>query len=53
MAVGLEWAHAQLLGQGEGLPVVGFSLCALRGSRSRNVAEEPQGIRLVAPFLAR
>ena len=26
VAVRLEWAHAQLLSQGEGLPVVGFSL---------------------------
>jgi hypothetical protein len=27
--VGYEWAHTQLLGQGEGLLVVGFSLRAI------------------------
>ena len=52
MAVGLERAHAELLGQGEGLAVVGFGLIALRRlAPRRNVAEEAQGIRLVAPFL--
>ena len=54
VAVGLERAHAQFLGQGEGLAVVGFGLLALRGlAPRRNVAEEAQGIRLVAPFLVR
>ena len=31
MAVGLERAHAQILGQGQGLLVVGFGLCDIRG----------------------
>ena len=52
MAVGLERAHAEFLGQGEGLLVVGFGRLDLRGlALRRNVAEEAQGIRLVAPFL--
>ena len=52
VAVGLERAHAQFLGQGEGLAVVGYGWLALRGIAMRgNVAEEAQGIRLVAPFL--
>ena len=52
MAVGHEWAHAEFVGQGEGLVVVSFGLLALRGlAPRRNVAEEAQGIRLVAPFL--
>ena len=54
MAVGLERTHAEFLGQGEGLAVVGFGLLNLRGlALRRNVAEEAQGIRLVAPFLVR
>ena len=52
VAVGLERAHAELLGQGEGLAVVGFGLLDLRGiALRRNLAEEPQGICLVAMFL--
>jgi hypothetical protein len=52
--VGLERAHAQCLGQGEGLAVIGFCSRALRGiALSGNVAEEAQGIRLVAIFLVR
>ena len=52
MAVGLERAHAEFVGQGEGLLVVGFGLLDLRGiAPRRNLAEEAQGIRLVAPFL--
>ena len=52
VAVGLERAHAELLGQGEGLPVVGFGLFDFRGiAMCRNVAEEAQGIGLVAAFL--
>ena len=48
----LERAHAEFLGQGEGLVVVGFSLRTLGGiAPRRNVAEEAQGIRLVAAFL--
>ena len=31
VAVGLEWAHAEFLGQGEGLAVVGFGLRGIRG----------------------
>ena len=52
VAVGLERAHAEFLGQGEGLAVVGFGLLDLRRlAPRRNVAEEAQGIRLVATFL--
>ena len=52
VAVGQERAHAELLGQGEGLAVVGFGLLALRRlAPRRNLAEEAQGIRLVAAFL--
>ena len=52
VAVGLERAHAECLGQGEGLAVGGFGLFDLRGlTLRRNVAEEVQGIRLVSPFL--
>ena len=41
VAVGLERAHAQLFGQGEGLLVVGFGLLALWWfALRRNVAEE-------------
>jgi hypothetical protein len=29
VAVSYERAHAELVGQGEGLPVVGFGLCGL------------------------
>ncbi len=42
VAVGCEWTHAECVGQREGLPVVAFSLRALRGSTlRRNLAEEP------------
>ena len=41
VAVGLERAHAQLLGQGEGLAVVGFGQLGLWGlALHRNVAKE-------------
>ena len=54
VAVGLERAHAELLGQGEGLAVVIFGLIAVRRlTPRRHVAEEAQGIRLVAAFLVR
>ena len=54
MAVSLERAHAQLLGQGQGLPVVGFGPLALwRLSLGRNLAQESQGVGFVAPFLMR
>ena len=52
VAVGLQRAHAEFLGQGEGLAVVGFGLFDLWGlAPRRNVTEEAQGIRLVAAFL--
>ena len=54
MAVGLERAHAEFLGQGEGLAVVGFGWLDLWGIALRSdLAEEAQGIRLVAAFLVR
>jgi hypothetical protein len=50
--VGLERAHAQFPGEGERLPVIGLSPLARQGlAARRNLAEEAQGIRLVAPFL--
>jgi hypothetical protein len=43
LAVGLEWAHARFLGQGEGLVVMGFGICSLHGlALCYNVAEAPQ-----------
>ena len=54
MAVGLERAHAELLGQGEGLAVMGGGLVDGRGSTMRgDVAEEAQGIRLDTLLLVR
>src|SRR5262249_44251827 len=54
VAVGHERAHAEFLGQGEGLLVVGFHLRVLWWlTPCCNVAEEAQGICLVAPFLVR
>ena len=54
MAMGLERAHAEFLGQGEGLAVVRFGQCALQGIAMRcNIAEEPQGPRLASPLLVR
>src|SRR5262249_33509123 len=47
VAVGLEWAHAQFFGQGEGCTVVGFGLLDLRRiAPRRNVADEVESIRL-------
>src|SRR5262249_54637672 len=47
-------AHAEFLGQSEGLAVMGFGLRALRGlTTCGDVAEEAQGICLVAAFLVR
>ena len=44
MAVGLERAHAQLLGQGEGLALVGFGSLNLRGLALRgDLAKEVEG----------
>jgi hypothetical protein len=52
VAICLERMHAELLGQGESLPVMGFGRFTLRKlAPRRNLAEEVQGIRLVAPFL--
>ena len=52
VAVGLERAHAEFVGQGQGLAVVGFGQLVLRGLTSRrDVAEEAQGIRLGTPCL--
>jgi hypothetical protein len=52
VAVGLERAHAQLLGQGEGLAEVIAGLIALRRfAPRRNLAKKAQGICLVAAFL--
>ena len=53
VAMRLERAHAEFLGEGEGLAVVDFGRRSLWGiAPRRNVAEEAQGIRLVATFLA-
>jgi len=53
VAVGLEWTHAQLLSQGEGVPVGIFCLLTLRRVvRSRDGAEESQAPRLDSPLLA-
>src|SRR5262249_59530014 len=53
MAVGLERTHALCLGQGEGLAVMGFGLLGFWwGMASSDLAEEAEGIRLVATLLA-
>jgi hypothetical protein len=53
VAMGLEWAHAELVGQGEGLAVVARGQLCPRGlAMCRNVAEQAQGIRLVPAFLS-
>src|SRR4029450_12260813 len=52
VAVGLERAHTQLLGECKGLLVIGFSLCDLRRrALCCDLAKEPQGVSFVAPFL--
>src|SRR5438132_6600835 len=49
MAVGLEGAHAEFVGQSEGLAVVGFGLLGLRRiTTCGGLTEEPVGMRLVA-----
>jgi len=54
VAVGLERAHAEFLSQGESLAVMGGGRGDVRGSAMcGDVAEEAQGIRLVATFLVR
>ena len=53
VAVGLERAHAQFVGQGESLLVVGFGRRHVwRVPMHGNLAEEPQGLRLPAPCFA-
>jgi hypothetical protein len=53
VAVRLEWAHAEFVGQSEGLAVVGCGRLDLRGlALCRDLAMEPQGPHLVAAFLA-
>ena len=53
MAVPLQRTHAEFVGEGEGLAVVGFGLRSLWGiAPCRNVAKEAQGMGLVAPLLA-
>ncbi len=52
VAMGDQRAHAEILGQGEGLSVVGFGFFDMRRiALRRNVAEEAQDPRLVAAFL--
>jgi hypothetical protein len=52
--VGLERAHAECVGQGEGLLVVGSGRVGVQGSAMRgDLTEEVQGICLVAAFLVR
>ena len=52
MAVGLERAHAQLLGEGEGLAVMADGGLDLGGRLTRRaLAQEPQGPGLVATLL--
>ena len=54
VAVRHERTHPQLLGEGEGLLIVGCGLRTIRRlTPYRNVTEEAQGIRLVAAFLVR
>src|SRR5215510_12651756 len=53
VTVGLERAHAEFLGQGKGLPVVGFGPLAWRRPLGRDLAKESQGVGFVAPFLMR
>jgi hypothetical protein len=52
VAVGLERAHAECLGERKGLAVMGGGLVDVQGSAMRgDVAEEAQSIRLMAAFL--
>ena len=54
MAVRLERAHAEFVGEGESLLVVGDSGLDLRGlTLRRNVAKQVQSIDLIAAFLVR
>ena len=48
MAVGDEGMHAELVGQGESLPIVALGHCDVGSTLMRgNLAEEPEGSRLV------
>lgn len=52
MAVGHKRAHPPSLCEGERLTVARFGLLSIRGiTMSGNLAEKPQGIRFVTPFL--
>jgi hypothetical protein len=52
--MGLERPHAEFVGEGKGLAVMGCGLIEVRGIvMRRNVAEEAQGIRPVATCLVR
>src|SRR4029453_16284869 len=52
VTMGKQWAHSELLSQGGGLSVVGFSCFdVLQLVPRRNVAKKVQGIRLVTAFL--
>ena len=45
VAVGLEGAHTEFVGQGEGLAVVGFGLLEIRGIAVHgDIAEDMQGM---------
>jgi len=51
--VGHERAHAEFLGQGQSLLVVGFGLCDIGGiAMCGNLTKEPEGPCLVSPLLA-
>src|SRR2546428_130320 len=52
VAVGDERAHAELVGEGHGLPVGGFGLLGIRGIAMRgDLAQSPESPRLVRPTL--
>ncbi len=51
--MGHQRAHAEFLGQSEGLPVVGFGQCNIWGiAVQHDRTEEPEGPRMVAAFLS-
>ena len=52
MTVRLQWTHAEILGEGEGVLIAGFSLVDIgRIASYCDVTEEAQGIPLVAAFV--
>ena len=52
MAVGLERAHPELVGQSEGLLIVGVGCCACQGVlMCVDLPVEPQSVGLVSPRL--